>query len=71
MEKSVYFVVMDGPAAIVWIDERDPDDCWQANINERGWTRQDVERRHGSIYGEFDNRREAEELREELLAQFD
>ena len=61
MAKSndVYFVVYDSPAGHGWIDKRRLNDIWQANLNECGWTYQDVER-HGSIYGRFDNRKDAE-----------
>jgi hypothetical protein len=70
-EEEVFFVVVNGAAGAVWVDKRDPADVWQANINERGWTRQDIEGGYGSIYGEFETRQEAEALWEELVAQFD
>ena len=51
--KKIYFVVYDSPADEAWIVEKEASEVWQANVNERGWTYQDVAGSYGSIYGEF------------------
>jgi len=53
--EKIYFVVYDSPADEAWIVKKEASDGWQANVNERGWTYQDVEGAYGAIYGEFDN----------------
>lgn len=54
---DIFFVVYEHGEA--WVDHRLASEGWSASTNERGWTRQQVEGR-GAIYGEYNNRAEAE-----------
>ncbi len=61
MSNYKYFVVVNRAEHSGFIEKMDMDKVWRSNVQEDGWTNQDVTGQYGSIRGEYDTLGEAQE----------
>ncbi len=59
MSAIKFIVIGDIAAHDGYIVDVNYDEIWQANVNETGWTYQQIEGIHGTRLGEYDTKAEA------------